>query len=43
MENGKQTQPEKNVITDLADFIYLINHHHWAVFLIAPAAAAACR
>lgn len=37
MENESRTQPEKNVITDLADFIYLINHR-LVVFLTA-----ACR
>lgn len=37
MENESKTQPEKNVITDLVDFIYLINHRS-VVFLTA-----ACR
>lgn len=37
MENESKTQPEKNVITDLVDFIYLINHR-LVVFLTA-----ACR
>lgn len=27
MENESKTQPEKNVITNFTDFIYLINHH----------------